>query len=155
KELHAKMTVIHLKKKDGEVGCMASKNVVPRFGKRDTSSFTGSTYMDLTPMEWRLVRLATENLGVPLVDKKGEEPKRYDYFEETFLTMCKTGLGKNELKGWVLREQRRDDDTDNPYNRQKQTHKDTDQKVLIDEALLRELPGEKFYDVEDKDQSFV
>ncbi|GAB2265302.1 hypothetical protein Dimus_000366, partial [Dionaea muscipula] len=30
-----------------------------------------------------------EAFGVPLVNKKGEEPKRYDYFEETFLTMCK------------------------------------------------------------------
>ncbi|GAB2302071.1 hypothetical protein Dimus_036092 [Dionaea muscipula] len=29
-----------------------------------------------------------ETFGVPLVDKQGEEPKRYDYFEETFLTMC-------------------------------------------------------------------
>ncbi|GAB2298116.1 hypothetical protein Dimus_032188 [Dionaea muscipula] len=28
-----------------------------------------------------------DDFGVPLVDKKGEEPKRYDYFEETFLTM--------------------------------------------------------------------
>ncbi|GAB2289928.1 hypothetical protein Dimus_024227 [Dionaea muscipula] len=48
--------------------------------------------------------------GVPLVDKKGEEPKRYDFFEETFLTMCKStrengiwwiGSGENR---------RRDDD---------------------------------------------
>ncbi|GAB2293304.1 hypothetical protein Dimus_027507, partial [Dionaea muscipula] len=36
-----------------------------------------------------------------LVDKKGEEQKRYDYFEETFLTMCKR-LGKMEFGGWEV-----------------------------------------------------
>ncbi|GAB2276631.1 hypothetical protein Dimus_011349 [Dionaea muscipula] len=29
-----------------------------------------------------------EAFGVPLDDKQGEEPKRYDFFEETFLTIC-------------------------------------------------------------------
>ncbi|GAB2272928.1 hypothetical protein Dimus_007743 [Dionaea muscipula] len=29
-----------------------------------------------------------EAFDVPLIDKQGEEPKRYDFFEETFLTMC-------------------------------------------------------------------
>ncbi|GAB2290744.1 hypothetical protein Dimus_025017 [Dionaea muscipula] len=29
-----------------------------------------------------------EAFSVPLNHKKGEDPKRYDYFEETFLTMC-------------------------------------------------------------------
>ncbi|GAB2265492.1 hypothetical protein Dimus_000543, partial [Dionaea muscipula] len=29
-----------------------------------------------------------EAYHVPLVDKQGEEPKSYDYFEETSLTMC-------------------------------------------------------------------
>ncbi|GAB2287912.1 hypothetical protein Dimus_022265 [Dionaea muscipula] len=28
-----------------------------------------------------------EAFGVPLVVKKGEEPKKYDFFEDTFLTM--------------------------------------------------------------------
>ncbi|GAB2295391.1 hypothetical protein Dimus_029564 [Dionaea muscipula] len=94
---------------------LVMKNVVPRFGKRDTSSFLDLTYMDHL-MSRRLVNLPRvmirhmsyvismkdhelpygdwltmvfEAFGVPLVDKKGEEPKRYDYFEETFLTMCK------------------------------------------------------------------
>ncbi|GAB2283303.1 hypothetical protein Dimus_017823 [Dionaea muscipula] len=94
---------------------LVMKNVIPRFGKRDTSSFMDLTYMDHL-MARRLVNLPRvmmrhmsyvisikdhelpygdwltmvfEEFGVPLVDKKGEEPKRYDYFEETFLTMCK------------------------------------------------------------------
>ncbi|GAB2283464.1 hypothetical protein Dimus_017975 [Dionaea muscipula] len=32
--------------------------------------------------------LVFEAFGVPLVIKKGEEPKKYDFFEDTFLTMC-------------------------------------------------------------------
>ncbi|GAB2297911.1 hypothetical protein Dimus_031996, partial [Dionaea muscipula] len=91
------------------------KNVVPRFRKKDTLSFMDLTDMDHL-ISRRLVNLLRvmirhmsyvismkdhelpygdwltmvfEAFGVPLVDKKGEEPKRYDYFEETFLTMCK------------------------------------------------------------------
>ncbi|GAB2268945.1 hypothetical protein Dimus_003883, partial [Dionaea muscipula] len=33
--------------------------------------------------------LIFKHSGVPLVIKKGEEPKKYDFFEDTFLTMCK------------------------------------------------------------------
>ncbi|GAB2292675.1 hypothetical protein Dimus_026912 [Dionaea muscipula] len=92
---------------------LVMKNVILRFGKRDTSNFMDLTYMDHL-MARRLVNLPRvmmrhmsyvismkdhelpygdwltmvfEKFGVPLVDKKGEEPKRYDYFEETFLTM--------------------------------------------------------------------
>ncbi|GAB2273242.1 hypothetical protein Dimus_008042 [Dionaea muscipula] len=39
--------------------------------------------------------LVFEAFGVPLVIKKGEEPKKYDFFEDTFLTMCNR-LGKME-----------------------------------------------------------
>ncbi|GAB2296839.1 hypothetical protein Dimus_030940 [Dionaea muscipula] len=81
---------------------LVMKNVVPRFGKRDTSSFMDLTYMDHL-MSRRLVNLPRvmmrhmgyvismkdhelpygdwltmvfEEFDVPLVDKKGEEPKR-------------------------------------------------------------------------------
>ncbi|GAB2278997.1 hypothetical protein Dimus_013663 [Dionaea muscipula] len=80
---------------------LVMKNVIPRFGKRDTSSFMDLTYMDHL-MARRLVNLPRvmmrhmsyvismkdhelpyedwltmvfEEFGVPLVDKKGEEPK--------------------------------------------------------------------------------
>ncbi|GAB2286518.1 hypothetical protein Dimus_020916 [Dionaea muscipula] len=38
--------------------------------------------------------LVFEAFGVPLVIKKGEEPKKYDFFEDTFLTMCKPTSGR-------------------------------------------------------------
>ncbi|GAB2296081.1 hypothetical protein Dimus_030218 [Dionaea muscipula] len=139
------MTVIHLKKKDvvkskvrgvevefdheklatilgihGNNGiCEYVKDVweesIPRFGKRDLTSFMDLTYMDHLVNRRRINRtrvmmrhmalcnlvkdhelpygdwmtMVFEAFGVPLVNKKGEERKRYDYFEETFLTMCK------------------------------------------------------------------
>ncbi|GAB2269141.1 hypothetical protein Dimus_004068 [Dionaea muscipula] len=50
-----------------------------------------------------------EEFGVPLVDKKGEEPKRYNYFKETFLTMCK--LTRENGVWWIgTGENRRRDD---------------------------------------------
>ncbi|GAB2283885.1 hypothetical protein Dimus_018369 [Dionaea muscipula] len=112
---------------------LVMKNVIPRFGKRDTSSFMDLTYMDHL-MARRLVdpprvmmrhmsyvismkdhelpygdwlTLVFEAFGVPLVIKKGEEPKKYDFFEDTFLTMCRPtgengiwwiGCGENEKK---------------------------------------------------------
>ncbi|GAB2281715.1 hypothetical protein Dimus_016285 [Dionaea muscipula] len=114
---------------------LVMKNVVPRFGKRDTSSFMDLTYMGHL-MARRLVNLPRvmmrhmsyvismkdhelpygdwltmvfEAFGVPLVDKKGEEPNRYVYFEETFLTMCK--LRREDGVWWIgSGENRRRDD---------------------------------------------
>ncbi|GAB2294704.1 hypothetical protein Dimus_028899, partial [Dionaea muscipula] len=112
------------------------KNVIPRFGKRDTSSFLDLTYMDHL-MARRLVdtprvmmrhmsyvismkdhelpygdwlTLVFEAFGVPLVIKKGEEPKKYDFFEDTFLTMCKP-TGEDGI-WWIGsgENRRRDDD---------------------------------------------
>ncbi|GAB2278809.1 hypothetical protein Dimus_013483, partial [Dionaea muscipula] len=51
-----------------------------------------------------------EALYVPLNYKKGEDLKRYDYFEETFLTMCQL---KRENGVWWLgsgENRRRDDE---------------------------------------------
>ncbi|GAB2270337.1 hypothetical protein Dimus_005241 [Dionaea muscipula] len=90
---------------------LVMKNVVPRFGKRDTSSFLDLTYMDhlmsrrkinlprvmirhmsyvismkdheLPYGDW--LTMVFEAFGVPLVDKKGEEPKRYDFLKTPFL----------------------------------------------------------------------
>ncbi|GAB2270935.1 hypothetical protein Dimus_005795, partial [Dionaea muscipula] len=231
KEFYAKMTVIHLKKKDNEIReyikdaweeskytkpleitrrvannetltiavrvksgemkpfqrfihFLVMKNVVPRFGKRDTSSFMDLTYMDHL-MARRLVNLPRvmmrhmsyvismkdhelpygywltmvfEEFGVPLVNKKGEEPKRYDYFEETFLTMCKL-TRENEV--WWMgsgENRRRDDDMDNPEEeaeKEDEGNKDGfDWEAVIDEAAVEgeSGSGEKFYDAEDKDQ---
>ncbi|GAB2298282.1 hypothetical protein Dimus_032351 [Dionaea muscipula] len=114
------------------------KNVVPRFGKRDLTSFMDLTYMDhavsgrkidlprvmmrhmayvilvkdheLPYGDW--MSMIFDAFGVPLVDKKGEEPKRYNYFEETFLTMCK--LKREDGIWWIgTGENRRRDDVVN------------------------------------------
>ncbi|GAB2288216.1 hypothetical protein Dimus_022558 [Dionaea muscipula] len=143
---------------------LVMKNVVPRFRKRDTSSFMDLTYMDhhgkedheLPYGDW--LTMVFEEFGVPLVDKKGEEPKRYDYFEETFLTMCK--LTRENGVWWMGsgENRRRDDEMDNPEEeaeKEDEGNKDGfDWEAVIDEAAVEgeSGSGEKFYDAEDKDQ---
>ncbi|GAB2272525.1 hypothetical protein Dimus_007348 [Dionaea muscipula] len=100
---------------------LVMKNVIPRFGKRDTSKLHGSNIYgspngkedhELPYGDW--LTLVFEAFGVPLVVKKGEEPKRYDYFEETFLTMCK--LTRENRIWWIGsgENRRRDDDVNAP-----------------------------------------
>ncbi|GAB2271158.1 hypothetical protein Dimus_006004 [Dionaea muscipula] len=108
------------------------ENVVPRFGKRDTTS-----YMDLICMDHltarRLMTMVFETFSVPLVDKQGEEPKRYDYFEETFVTMCKL---KRENGVWWMgtgENRRRDDDVE---------------EVNADEKAGKSGSDDKFYDAQ-------
>ncbi|GAB2278666.1 hypothetical protein Dimus_013342 [Dionaea muscipula] len=111
---------------------MVMKNLVRRFGKRDTTSFMDLTYMDHL-LTWRLVNLPRvisvpahelpygdwltmvfEAFNIPLIDKQGEEPRRYDFFEETFLNMCQL---KREQGVWCLEIggiRRRDDEDEVP-----------------------------------------
>ncbi|GAB2270800.1 hypothetical protein Dimus_005667 [Dionaea muscipula] len=162
---------------------LVMKNIVPRFQKRDTSSFMDLTYMDHL-MSRRLVNLPRvmirhmsyvisiedhelpygdwltmifEEFGVPLVDKKGEEPKRYDYFEETFLTMCK--LRRENGIWWIgTGENRRRDDDDEvsveEAHEEEEGQNDFDWETVIDEAAVKgeSGSGEKFYDAEDEIQ---
>ncbi|GAB2279317.1 hypothetical protein Dimus_013960 [Dionaea muscipula] len=162
---------------------LVMKNVVSRFGKRDTSSFMDLTYMDYL-MSRRLVNLPRvmirhmsyvismkdhelpygdwltmvfEEFGVPLVNKKGEEPKRYDYFEETFLTMCK--LKREDGIWWIgIGENRRRDDDAVPEEEEAQEEEgnqaDFDWEAVVDDAAVEgeSGSGEKFYDAEDKVQ---
>ncbi|GAB2284314.1 hypothetical protein Dimus_018776 [Dionaea muscipula] len=79
-----------------------------------------------------------EAFRVPLVDKKGEEPKRYDYFEETFLTMCK--LTRENGVWWIGsgENRRRDDDVDAPEEEAEEEEErnkdDFDWEAVIDEG---------------------
>ncbi|GAB2283744.1 hypothetical protein Dimus_018236 [Dionaea muscipula] len=99
-----------------------------------------------------------EAFGVPLVNKKGEEPKRYDYFEETFLTMCK--LRREDGVWWIGsgENRRRDDNVDAPEGEaekeEERNQDDFDWEAVIEEAAVEGESGsrEKFYDAEDKDQ---
>ncbi|GAB2295475.1 hypothetical protein Dimus_029641 [Dionaea muscipula] len=98
-----------------------------------------------------------EEFGVPLVDKKGEEPKRYDYFEETFLTMCK--LTRENRVWWIGtgENRRRDDDNEAPEEEAEEeveAQNDFDWEAVIDKATDQgeSGSGEKFYDTEDEVQ---
>ncbi|GAB2266043.1 hypothetical protein Dimus_001073 [Dionaea muscipula] len=142
-----------------------------KFGKRDTSSFMDLTYMDHL-MTRRLVNLPRvmmrhmsyvifmkdhelpygdwltmvfEEFGVPLVDKKGEKPKRYDYFEETFLTMCKL---KRENGIWWIgtgENRRKDDEIEAPaedvHEEEVEDQNDFDWEAVIDEATVQGESG--------------
>ncbi|GAB2272813.1 hypothetical protein Dimus_007633, partial [Dionaea muscipula] len=155
------------------------KYVVPRFRKRDTLSFMDLTYMDHL-ISRRLVNLPRvmirhmshvismkdhelpygdwltmvfEAFGVPLVDKKGEEPKRYDYFEETFLTMCK--LTRENGVWWIGtgENRRRDEGFDAPKEEAEEeveAQKDFDWKVVIDVAVVQGVSGsdDQFFDAQ-------
>ncbi|GAB2302540.1 hypothetical protein Dimus_036546 [Dionaea muscipula] len=100
--------------------------------------------------------MVLEAFGVPLVNKKGEEPKRYDYFEETFLTICK--LRREDGVWWIGRgeNRRRDDDIDVPTEEEAEKEEENqtgfDWEEVIDEAATEgeSGSGEKFYDAEDE-----
>ncbi|GAB2286328.1 hypothetical protein Dimus_020745 [Dionaea muscipula] len=131
---------------------LVMKNVVPRFEKRDTSSFMDLTYMDHL-MSRILLTKVFEEFGVPLVDKKGEEPKRTDYFEETFLTMCK--LRREDGVWWIgSGENRRGDDVvdapEEEAEEEEENQTEFDWKAVIDEAAEQGESGsdDQFYDAQ-------
>ncbi|GAB2283779.1 hypothetical protein Dimus_018271 [Dionaea muscipula] len=191
KEFYARLTLSHFKKKDAARSSVRGvkiefdhmklasilgipsnngiceyikENVVPRFGKRDTTSYMDLIYMDHL-IARRLVNLPRvmmrhmsyvisvkdhellygdwltmvfENFGVLLVDKQGEEPKRYDYFEETFLSMCQL---KRENGVWWLgtrENRRRDDEIDASIEEEEKEEEaqnaDFDWEEVVDEA---------------------
>ncbi|GAB2290428.1 hypothetical protein Dimus_024706 [Dionaea muscipula] len=99
-----------------------------------------------------------EAFGVPLVIKKGEEPKKYDFFEDTFLTMCK--LTRENGIWWIGsgENRRRDNDGDAPEveaeDKDEGNKDDFDWEAVIDEATVEgeSGSGEKFYDAEEEAQ---
>ncbi|GAB2278977.1 hypothetical protein Dimus_013644 [Dionaea muscipula] len=86
-----------------------------------------------------------EAFGVPLVIKKGEEPKKYDFFEDTFLTMCK--LTREDGIWWIGsgENRRRDDDEDAPEEEAEGEDEgnqvDFDWEAVIDEATVEGESG--------------
>ncbi|GAB2295872.1 hypothetical protein Dimus_030022 [Dionaea muscipula] len=150
---------------------LVMKNVVPRFGKRDTTSYMDLIYMDhliarrlvnlprvmmrhmsyvisvkdheLPYGDWMI--MVFETFRVSLVDMKGEEPKRTDYFEETFLTMCKL---TREHRVWWLgsgENRRRDDEIEAPaenvHEEEVEDQNDFDWEAVIDEAAVQGESG--------------
>ncbi|GAB2296729.1 hypothetical protein Dimus_030835 [Dionaea muscipula] len=180
-EFYAKISVIHLKKKD--VVKSSVKGVGIEFDHEKLATILGvpgkngiceyikdvweeSKYTKPLEITRRVAnnetltaaRRVKSEFGVPLVDKKGEEPKRYDYFEETFLTMCK--LTRENGVWWMGsgENRKRDDDMNIPEEeaeKEDEGNKDGfDWEAVIDEAAVKgeSGSGEKFYDAEDKDQ---
>ncbi|GAB2283913.1 hypothetical protein Dimus_018396, partial [Dionaea muscipula] len=109
---------------------LVMKNVIPRFGKRDTSSFMDMTYMDHL-MARRLVNFATSD---------DETHELY-----TFLTMCK--LRREDGVWWIGsgENRRRDDDVDAPEEeaeKEDERNKDDfDWEAVIDEATVEGESG--------------
>ncbi|GAB2268529.1 hypothetical protein Dimus_003485, partial [Dionaea muscipula] len=159
---------------------LVMKNVVLRFRKRDTISYMDLIYMDHL-IARRLVNLPRvmmrhmsyvisvkdhellygdwltmvfEEFGVPLVDKKGKEPKRTDYFEETFLTMCK--LTKENRVWWIGigENRRRDDEIEAPEEEAEEElearNSGFDWEVVVDEAAVQGESGsdDLFFDAQ-------
>ncbi|GAB2270249.1 hypothetical protein Dimus_005154 [Dionaea muscipula] len=155
------------------------KNVVPRFGKRDTTSYIDLIYMDhliarrfvnllgvmmrhmsyvisvkdheLPYSDW--LTMVFEEFGVPLVDKKGEEPKRTDYFEKTFLTMCK--LTRENEVWWIDtgENRRRDDEIEAPaeeVHEDEEVQSDFDWEAVVDVAAVQGESGsdDQFFDTQ-------
>ncbi|GAB2269128.1 hypothetical protein Dimus_004057 [Dionaea muscipula] len=90
--------------------------------------------------------------------KNGEEPKRYDYFEETFLTMCKL---KRENGIWWIgtgENRRRDDEIEAPtedvHEEEVEDQNDFDWEVVIDEAVVQgeSRSDDQFFDAQVVDE---
>ncbi|GAB2269281.1 hypothetical protein Dimus_004206 [Dionaea muscipula] len=131
---------------------LVMKNVVPRFGKRDTTSFMDLIYMDhlIARRLVNLPRVMMRNMSYVISVKDHELPYG-DWL--TMLTrengVLWIGSGENR---------RRDDDVDAPEEEAEEEEEgnpaDFDWEAVIDEAAVEGESGswEKFYDAEDKEQ---
>ncbi|GAB2268767.1 hypothetical protein Dimus_003712 [Dionaea muscipula] len=185
KEFYAKISVIHLKKKD--IVKTSVKGVVIEFDHEKLATILGvpgnngiceyikdvweeSRYTK--PLEITRRFANDENLTAARRVKsgelkpfqrfiyflKGEEPKRHDYFEEIFLTMCK--LTRENGVWWIGsgENRRRDDEVEAPKAKAEEEAEgnkaEFDWEAVIDEAAVEgeSGSGEKFYDAEDKEQ---
>ncbi|GAB2266634.1 hypothetical protein Dimus_001629 [Dionaea muscipula] len=161
------MSVIHLKKKD--VMKSSVKGVVIEFDHDKLATILGvpgnNGICEYIKDVWEESRY-TKPLEITrrfandetlTATKERRRAKRYDYFEETFLTMCKL---KRENGIWWIGsgENRRRDDDDVPEEEEAQEEEgnqaDFDWEAVVDEAAVEgeSGSGEKFYDAEDEAQ---
>ncbi|GAB2290196.1 hypothetical protein Dimus_024478 [Dionaea muscipula] len=91
---------------------------------------------ELSYGDW--LTMVFEVFNVPLIDKQVQEPKRYDFFKETFLTMCQL---KRENGVWWLGTTVTDE-------------VEIEKEEVCEEAEVqgKSGSGEKFYDAEDEVQ---
>ncbi|GAB2290308.1 hypothetical protein Dimus_024586, partial [Dionaea muscipula] len=115
-------------------------------------SLNGKEDHELPYGDW--LTLVFEAFGVPLVIKKGEEPKKYDFFEDTFLTMCKltredgiwmVGSGENGRRVEDEATQEEEAEGDDEGNKD-----DFDWEAVIDEATVEgeSESDDQFYDAQ-------
>ncbi|GAB2288910.1 hypothetical protein Dimus_023215 [Dionaea muscipula] len=147
------MTVIHLKKKD--VVKSSVKGVKIEFDHLNLASILGipsdngmreyikdvweeSKYTKPLEITRRFANDETLMAArrVKSVDKKGEEPKRTDYFEETFLTMCK--LRREDGVWWIGTGENRRRDDDDEAREAEAEEEDKDQTEFDWEAVIDE-----------------
>ncbi|GAB2302799.1 hypothetical protein Dimus_036793 [Dionaea muscipula] len=146
------MSVVHLKKRD--VVKSKVRGVDIDFDHEKLATILVKDH-ELPYGDW--MTMVFEAFGVTLVDKRGEEPKRYDFFEDTFLTMCK--LTRENGIWWIGsgENRRRDDVVDAPEEEAEEEDEgnkdDFDWEAVVEEAAVEGESGlgEKFYDAEDKD----
>ncbi|GAB2286221.1 hypothetical protein Dimus_020644 [Dionaea muscipula] len=164
KEFYANLTVFIYKKK--EIARSRVKGVEIEFDNMklasilDVPSHTGiSEYIKEVWEESKYIKpleITRKFANSSLINVKGEEPKRYDYFEETFLTICK--LTRENGIWWIgTGENRRsDDEIAAPAEEvhEEEVQNDFNWEAMIDEAADQEESGsgEKFYDAEDEVQ---
>ncbi|GAB2292579.1 hypothetical protein Dimus_026816 [Dionaea muscipula] len=93
-------------------------------------------------LEARRVKIF-EAFSVPLNYKKGEDPKRYDYFEKTFLTMCQ--LKRIDEVWWLGTGEgrRRDDDKVLAENLEVNQEEDFDWEVVNEDVHVEGEQVEK------------
>ncbi|GAB2296508.1 hypothetical protein Dimus_030622 [Dionaea muscipula] len=124
----------------------------PRVMMRHMSYVISMKDHELPYGDW--LTLVFEAFGVPLVIKKGEEPKKYDFFEDTFLTMCK--LTRENGIWWIGsgENRKRDDDVNTPEEdgeeEEERNKDDFDWEAVIDEATVEGESGsdDQFYDAQ-------
>ncbi|GAB2270319.1 hypothetical protein Dimus_005222 [Dionaea muscipula] len=125
---------------------------LPRVMMRHMSYVISMKDHELPYGDW--LTLVFEAFGVPLVIKKGEEPKKYDFFEDTFLTMCK--LIREDGIWWIGsgENRRRDDDEATPEEEAEGDDEgnkdDFDWEAVIDEATVEgeSESDDQFYDAQ-------
>ncbi|GAB2288618.1 hypothetical protein Dimus_022942, partial [Dionaea muscipula] len=125
---------------------------LPRVMMRHMSYVISVKDHELPYGDW--LTMVFEAFGVPLVDKKGEEPKRYDFLEETFLTMCK--LTRENGIWWIGsgENRRRDNDEETPEEEAEDENEgnqdDFDWEAVINEATVEGESGsdDQFYDAQ-------
>ncbi|GAB2272697.1 hypothetical protein Dimus_007517 [Dionaea muscipula] len=111
---------------------------LPRVMMRHMSYVISVKDHELPYGDW--LTMVFEAFGVPLVDKRGEESKRYDFFEETFLTMCK--LTRENGIWWIGsgENRRRDDDEatqeEEAEDEDEGNRDDFEWEAIIDEATV-------------------